>query len=160
MSTEHLFNIHIGQVKLGKNSDILKATLGSCVGIALIWREKKLCALAHCLLPESHKKTSFTISARTVTEAIPSMIALMKIRPEDRENIEAIVVGGGNMTGNKAPNSLLIGHYNVDTALKLLAQNYIKVIHQDTGGNEGRTINLNCADFSFQIRKIPKITTR
>lgn len=158
MDTSHVFDIHIGQIKLGKNSDILKATLGSCVGIAFLWREKKLCALAHCLLPEA-QKVSFAISAKTVTEAIPSLIALMKIRPADRSQIEAIVVGGGNMTGDKKHSNLLIGQANVNTALNLLAQNQIKIIHQNTGGEEGRKIILNCADFSYTIRTIPRIIT-
>lgn len=158
MDTSRLFNIHIGQIRTGKNNDILKATLGSCVGIAFIWREKKIAALAHCLLPEA-AKVSFTISARTVTEAIPSLIALLKIRPDDRKQIEAIVVGGGNMTGDKEQSSLLIGQANVNAAIKLLSENHIKIAHQDTGGEEGRNITLNCADFSYTIRAIPRIIT-
>lgn len=156
MDNNRTFNIHIGQIKVGRGHDILKATLGSCVGIALLWKEKKICALAHCLLPES-KKIGFAISARTVTEAIPSMIALMKIRPEDRKEIKAIVVGGGNMTGDKKHTNTLIGQINANTAIKLLAENQIKLVYQDTGGEEGRTIVLNCVDFSYTIRTIPRI---
>ena len=33
-------HVNIAEVKIGKNGDILKATLGSCVGIAFLWKAK------------------------------------------------------------------------------------------------------------------------
>ncbi|MEJ0004348.1 MAG: chemotaxis protein CheD [Pararobbsia sp.] len=44
--------VRIGEAKAASHG-VLKATLGSCVGIGLLWRARQRCALAHCLLPES-----------------------------------------------------------------------------------------------------------
>ena len=45
--------VRMCEVKLGSGSDVLHAILGSCVGIGLLWRNRGLYAMAHCLLPES-----------------------------------------------------------------------------------------------------------
>lgn len=156
MTEQKILNVHIGELYVGKKGQILRAILGSCVGIGFIWEEKNICGLAHCLLPEA-PNTSFNISARYVTQAIPSLIALMKIRPTDIPDIKAVVVGGGDMTGNNPENrDKLVGAINSRTALKLLHERKIKIIHQDFGGTEGRQIIINCDNFSYQVRKIPR----
>ena len=38
---QKIFDVHIGEVKIAKNGEVLKAILGSCVGIGIIWKEKK-----------------------------------------------------------------------------------------------------------------------
>jgi chemotaxis protein CheD len=40
-------------MSIGSGDDVLRATLGSCVGIGLLWRERAIYGLAHCLLPEA-----------------------------------------------------------------------------------------------------------
>ena len=43
--------VGMGEVRIGRRGEILRATLGSCIGIGVIWRQGGRCALAHCLLP-------------------------------------------------------------------------------------------------------------
>ncbi|MGA7816957.1 hypothetical protein [Caballeronia sp.] len=45
--------VRIGEVKTAGRDVILRATLGSCVGIGVLWRSRGLYALAHCLLPDA-----------------------------------------------------------------------------------------------------------
>ncbi|MBX3041147.1 MAG: chemotaxis protein CheD, partial [Bdellovibrionaceae bacterium] len=97
MSLGKVLDVHIGEVKVARNGETLKAILGSCVGIGLIWRRRGLCGLAHCLLPKSPVPT-FVIGARFVDQAFPSLLALLKAHPEDYPELELILVGGGNMT--------------------------------------------------------------
>ncbi|MBK7889573.1 MAG: chemotaxis protein CheD [Bdellovibrionales bacterium] len=83
-------NVHIGEVKIAKNGEILKAILGSCVAIGILWEKRGVCGLAHCLLAENPEKT-FAIGGRFVDQAIPSLLALMKIRLENFGEIEVIL---------------------------------------------------------------------
>ncbi len=152
-------DVHIGEVKIARNGEVLKAILGSCVGIGIIWKSKAICGLAHCLLPESPKKT-FEIGARFVDQAISSLIALMKIRPEDLSSVTVVIVGGGNMTkpGVKNP-SELVGSNNFNAAVAEAKKRQLKIQYCEGGGDVGRKIYIDSSHFSYEVEKIPRIGT-
>lgn len=155
--SQKTLNVHIGEIKIARKGEMLKAILGSCVGIAVIWREKKLCGLAHCLLSENPEPT-FEIGGRFVDQAIPSMMALMKIKKEDLPQIEVVVVGGGNMTartGIERPD--LIGAVNFRVALRELNKAGLKIVHSDGGGEVGRKIFVDSSTCGYRVEKIPRI---
>ena len=150
-------NVHIGEVKTAKNGDLLKAILGSCVGVGLIWKSRMICGLAHCLLPEN-PSPSHMIGGRYVDQAIPSLLALMKIRHVNLDEVTAVIAGGGNMTVPDSPDSSkLVGAHNFRTAEREIKKRGIRLIHSECGGDEGRRITLNTSDYSFQIESIPRI---
>jgi chemotaxis protein CheD len=141
---------------VGKVGEKLKATLGSCVGIAFLWKEKKIYGLAHCLLPDANI-TSFSVSAKYVSQAIPSLIHLMKIPKESFSEIEVHLAGGANMLVQLSKsNPEHIGKLNQKMAIKLLAENGFKVKHKDFGGEEGRQIAVDCSTEEVVIKKISK----
>lgn len=152
-------NVHIGEVKIAKQGEVLKAILGSCVGIGLIWKSKNICGLAHCLLPEAEQQ-SFIISGRFVNQAIPSMMVLMKIRPENINEIEAVIAGGGNMTSAiDTDPSELVGSANFKVAMAELKKFGIRLVYSESGGQEGRKIFINNADCTYRVEKIPRFGT-
>ena len=156
MNKEFL-NVHIGEVKVTKKPLVLKALLGSCVGIAIIWRQRKVCGLAHCLLPLAPNK-SFDIGGRFVNQAVASLLALMKATPPNYAELEVVVAGGGNMTSAKGGNvALLIGTQNSAQAIEEFKKLKIKISFIDIGGDHGRRIFLNAADLSWKIETIPRI---
>lgn len=149
-------HVRIGQVLVAREGETLKSLLGSCVGVALIWKNKKMCGLAHCLLPESPQK-SYEINGRFVSQAIPSLLALMHIKPENFSEIEAVIAGGGNMTQpEERTNSKLIGAQNALRAQKFLRDLGIKIIFEDIGGEEGRRMSVNSTTGEFEVQKIPR----
>ena len=149
-------NVHIGEVKMGKGDQVLHSLLGSCVGISILWPNKGIYGLAHCLLSESPKK-DYSFGAKYVDQAIHSLIILMKISKEEFKNINAIVVGGGNMTQPKdTGENDLIGSLNAKCAIDTLKQLKINVIHQDIGGANGKKLSIFCKNGEFKIKKIPK----
>ncbi len=150
-------NVHIGEVKIAKNGETLKAILGSCVGIGFIWKANQKCGLAHCLLPESPTPT-FEIGGRFVDQAILSLLAMMRIKEENYSNVEVIIAGGGNMTNPGAKDSsVLVGANNFRIALQVSKTLGLKVVHSDGGGEEGRKVFIDSSDFSYRIEKIPRI---
>ncbi len=152
-----VLDVHIGQVKIAKNGELLKALLGSCVGIGFIWKSKGICGLAHCLLPESQTPT-FEIGARFVNQAVYSLTTIMKIRSEDLDSISVVIVGGGNMTNpGIADCSKLVGANNYKTAIAEVKKNNLKVVFSDVGGEEGRKFFIDSSNFSFWVEKIPRI---
>ena len=148
--------MHIGEVKTARYGKRLKAILGSCVGVGLLWRASGICGLAHCLLPEAPER-QYMVSGRFVDQAIPSLIALLRIREGDFKNVEAIVVGGGNMMANQFGSTHeLVGSRNSEVALKLVKEKGFNLIYSEVGGECGRCITISSADFSYKVRSIPR----
>lgn len=147
---------HIGEVKIGRNDDVLHALLGSCVGIGILWRQKGVYGLSHCLLPKA-PKPSFEITGRFVDRAIPSILALMKAKEDDYKELRAVIAGGGNMTKpGEDEDKTLIGNMNVRMAQERFKELGIKIWHEDTGGELGRTITIFCSSGKYEIQKIPR----
>ena len=53
MNDAREIQVHMCALAIGQGNDVLRATLGSCVGIGLLWRERAIYGLAHCLLPDA-----------------------------------------------------------------------------------------------------------
>lgn len=158
--SEQILNVHIGEIKIAKNGETLKAILGSCVGIGFIWKKKGICGLAHCLLPENPEK-SFAISGRYVDQAVASLFALMKIENEDVNEIEVIFVGGGNMTNpNAQDNSKLIGGQNLQVAERELKKKGMKIVFVEHGGCQGRKVIIESSTCNFRVEVIPRLTSK
>lgn len=150
-------NVHIGEVKVAKHGERLKAILGSCVGIGLIWRQEKKCGLAHCLLPKNPEK-SFEVGGRFVDQAIRSLIAMMKIGKGDCAMVHAVVVGGGNMTSFLTSRSTpLVGEANYQAAMSELKQAGVRIVHADGGGELGRQVSIDAERFTYDVQLISRV---
>lgn len=158
MTVENEIHVKIGEVKVGRPGDILKATLGSCIGIVMIWKERNIFGLAHCLLPEAPQKT-MTIGAKFVSQAVPSLIALLKIKPENLKDVETRIVGGGNMMTQLSTKSIdHVGILNTEAARKYLELYGFTINGADTGGDEGRQIHVNCSSGDMKVLKLQKLS--
>lgn len=148
-------NVKMCQVEIGQGDTNLSALLGSCVGIGLIWEEKGICGLAHCLL-SSTENYSQSIGAKHVNQALYSLDRLMGIN--DYTGVRAVVAGGANMTfqGGKEPREL-IGKLNIEAAVEELNRRNIVISQQDTGGNIGRKLSIDCLSGEATISRIPRI---
>ncbi|GAB3626779.1 Chemoreceptor glutamine deamidase CheD [Pandoraea terrae] len=150
----HEIQVLMGDVKLGRGGDVLRATLGSCVGIGLMWRARGLYGLAHCLLPEAPQPT-LAIGAKYVTQAVPSLLALMRIGDARRGEVEAVIAGGGNMMPHQPPaRHGLIGAQNAKMAQDLMKAAGIRIVHLEIGGEAGRQMTIDCAHHRFTVRTI------
>ena len=148
-------HVKIGELIVGKPPDILKVTLGSCVGIAFLWKKKRLYGLAHCLLPDAPEK-NFLIGAKYVSQAIPSMISLMRLKREDVPDVEIHMAGGSNMTElrlvkTRGPH---IGEQNINTAKRILHELGFKIFRCETGNSCAMQIEVNCHTENVEIIKI------
>jgi chemotaxis protein CheD len=140
-------------VKIGGSSEVLHAILGSCVGIAFIWKRGGRCALAHCLLPEAPRADDCGMGARYVSQAIPSMLALMGARQADYADIEVVIAGGASMFRGT---HFHIGEQNAAAAHKYLAECGLNVSYCDLGGRCGRQMSIDCARQSVVVTPIAR----
>jgi chemotaxis protein CheD len=145
-------HVGIGELKIGGRGGQLKALLGSCVGIAFLWKKRGRCGLAHCLLPET-AEPQWEPGARYVSQAVPSLLRLMGTSAADYADIEVVVTGGGMML-SACSSRFQIGQQNADAARKYLELYGLNVVECRVGGKSGRTLAVDCATCSYQIEDI------
>lgn len=144
--------VAMGEVKIGASSETLQAILGSCVGIAFIWKKGGCCGLAHCLLPEAPEEQA-GFGARYVSQAVPSLLALMGARSADYPDIEVVVAGGASMFNFKS-SCFQVGQRNGAAARKYLAERGLRVAYCDLGGCRGRQISIDCEQQNFVVTEL------
>ena len=131
-------HVNIGELKIGGRNEQLKALLGSCVGIAFLWKKRGRCGLAHCLLPEA-AVPQWEPGARYVSQAVPSLLRLMGATTADYADIVVVVAGGGMML-DACSSRFQIGQQNADAARKYLKLYGLNVLDCRVGGKTGRTL--------------------
>jgi len=151
--------IKIGMADLGvsKSPDRLRTTgLGSCVGVVLYDATKKIAGMAHVMLPDSSlaKGDDFNI-AKYADTAIPQLIKEMEQAGSSVRNLIAKMAGGAQMFSFLSGNDTMrIGPRNVEACKTMLKEAGIRIVAEDTGGNCGRTIEMDSETGILQIRTV------
>ncbi|WP_175104187.1 chemotaxis protein CheD [Pararobbsia alpina] len=147
--------VRIGEAKRASNG-VLKATLGSCVGIGLLWRSRGRCALAHCLLPDAPPSGGplSAFGARYVEHALPVLFRLLEIERGAHGELEAVLVGGASLAKLGRGAAGQIGQHNVEAARARLAEAGIRIVLEQTGGVRGWQIMLDAAQMLYSAREI------
>ncbi|HPN30518.1 MAG TPA: chemotaxis protein CheD [bacterium] len=154
--------VNMGMIKTGKAPDKLSTVLGSCIGLTLYDRVKKVGMLAHIMLPESNegnKETeNFETAGKFADVALKNMLKQLSIQRMELKNLEAKIVGGSKMFEIKRKNEICnIGKRNEEAVKKILNDNHIKIAAEDTGGNIGRKITFSLetgkVEVSFTLNK-------
>ncbi|RNB91856.1 chemotaxis protein CheD [Brevibacillus fluminis] len=151
--------IKIGMADLGIAfpPDRLRTTgLGSCVGVVLFDETKKIAGMAHVMLPDSSLgKTADLNIGKYADTAIPKLIADMEAAGAFTRNIIAKLAGGAQMFAFMSGNDTMrIGPRNVEACKEMLHSARIRIVAEDTGGNCGRTIEMDATTGILQIRTV------
>lgn len=130
--------------------------LGSCIGISLYDKSKKVAGLAHIMLPDSTQFIKITNPYKYADLSIPML--LKKMCDEygcDKKNIVAKIAGGASMFSS-ADNSIIsdIGRRNSESVEIQLKKLGIPLVGKDVGGNKGRTMIVDATDGSVILRVI------
>ncbi len=129
--------------------------LGSCVGVALYDPTTKVIGLAHIMLPTSTQAKDSTNPAKFADTAIEKLLEEMEKLGADRTKIVAKLAGGAQMFPfNNSSDMMKIGLRNVLASKKKLQELNIPVVAEDTGGNYGRTIELDSGNGRLRIKTI------
>lgn len=143
--------VRIAEFKVAKGDAVLAAVgLGSCVGVAVYDPQREVGGMAHILLPgrgkENENPYKFTESS---IEAMVNQIIKMGGNPK---YLKAKIVGGANMFAWMGDRKKSIGERNVISAKDKLASLNIPIVSEETGGNEGRSIEFHAGSGKLLIR--------
>lgn len=133
--------IRMGEMAVAQSGGVLRTLLGSCVGIALYDRRRRVGGLAHVVLPESRGQTE--TPAKFVDTAVPALVEAMQALSEEPLRLSARIAGGAQMF--KTSVARRIGDQNVEASEALLRTMRIPVVGRHCGGSKGRRMTLDLA---------------
>jgi len=125
--------------------------LGSCVGIALYDRTRKIGGLSHILLPKAPPDET-SASAKYADTAIGELIGRLTAAGANPRALTAKLAGGASMFARGGGDMMQIGRRNVEMCREILSARVIPVIAEDTGGTVGRTIVFDCETGVLLVR--------
>ncbi|GAB6189430.1 chemoreceptor glutamine deamidase CheD [Marinitoga arctica] len=141
--------IGIGEYFASKSPDILVTLgLGSCVGVCLWDKNKKIGGLIHVMLP---KAPSEEVTKPGKYADLGISILLKELNNLGGSNFIAKIFGGAAMFKGS---SMDVGKKNVLAVKEQLKKYGIKIISEDTGGNRARSIEFNLDNGEVMVKKV------
>ena len=147
--------VGIAEYRLAHAPDRLQAHgLGSCLAVILHDAGRQSGALAHVLLPEPG--TGFVVDnpATYVESAVAVMLEALEEDGSHHADLVAKLVGGSQMFDPFSERVEGIGVRNVNRALEVLARVNIPLVGQETGGNQGRSLEYDPASGEVTVRTV------
>ncbi|MHC4483370.1 MAG: chemotaxis protein CheD, partial [Planctomycetota bacterium] len=94
-------DVNTGEVKVGGEKIVLRSlAIGSCIVIAAYDFKKKIGAMAHVMLPGRAPKKTLQ-KTKYAADAVDEMVSRMTRAGSNEGDIEACLVGGGNVLKKK-----------------------------------------------------------
>jgi chemotaxis protein CheD len=150
-----LVKVGMADLQVAESPGRLRTTgLGSCVGVALYDPLVKIGGLAHVMLPSQSLSRGDTNRAKYADTAIPLLLEKMEQSGANRKRIVAKLAGGAQMFKFQSSHHLSIGQRNVEECHQQLRKADIPVVAEDTGGNYGRTIELDTLTGILYVRSV------
>lgn len=142
-----------GEYCVTKSPTLISTLLGSCVSISLYNKKIKFGGMNHYMLQKSPDPDSNGPKYGDYSNEM--MIKFMKKVDPNPANIEAMLFGGGHVVGHlHSGNGIANG--NIQIAREILKKHNIKIVKEDTGGNNGRKLYYQSWDNQIKISKIVK----
>lgn len=142
-----------GELCVSREPARIDTLLGSCVAVCLFNRKLKFGGMNHYMLPTAPQGT--VSSGKHGDYSTRILIKKMLSFDSNVQNIDAMVFGGGNVTGHLAIGEG-IGAKNIVLARDLLQQFNIRVIKKELGGNYGRKVFFENWTGKVETRRIEK----
>jgi chemotaxis protein CheD len=143
--------IGMGQIGVARDNGTLRTFLGSCVGLALYDRRRRLAGLAHIVLPDSRGQG--VPPGKYADTAVKETIRLLReLANGEALHLTAKLAGGAKMfpfhTG------MTIGDQNVLAVEQLLGAEGIAIVARSCGGEHGRRMMLDVASGVVTIETV------
>ncbi len=151
-----LIKVGMADLNVAKAPDNLTTLgLGSCIGICLYDPVRKIAGLAHIMLPSSTAVKNNSNRAKFADTAVDDLIAKMERLGAKKSSMECKIAGGSQMFNFSSTNEALqVGQRNAAAVKDKINSIGIKIKAEDTGGNFGRTIELNSETGVLLIKTI------
>ncbi|WP_018922531.1 chemotaxis protein CheD [Salsuginibacillus kocurii] len=130
--------------------------LGSCIGLVIYDEQCQRAVMAHVMLPDSSMSKPGALNiAKYADTAIAAAIEKLESFGSMKINMQAKIAGGAQMFSFAGSSEIMrVGPRNVEAVKKFLNNYQIRLIAEDTGGSNGRTIEFDPEDASLKIRTV------
>lgn len=145
--------VHVGQLHVATEPADLTTILGSCVAVCIFDCVRRWGGMNHYALAEG---TAEGVRAlRYGGPAIRSLLARLRSLGSEARDLEAKVFGGASvLEAFSRSGQGRLGLQNAELALRLLADEHIRVVGQDVGGHQGRKLVFRTDDGSALVRTL------
>lgn len=148
--------VKMAEMAVVENSNLLKTTLGSCVGVILHDGKKNIGGLAHIMLPESSPRDS--TAGKFVDTAIPSLLNQILEKGGRKQHIRAYLAGGANMFKTSTDKKITtVGEKNIEASKRVLEKLQIPIACEETGGELGRTVVFDNHNGHMQVTTLSPV---
>ncbi|MCH3959191.1 MAG: chemotaxis protein CheD [Selenomonas sp.] len=153
-----LIRVGMADYKVGRApSTLISYGLGSCIGISLYDTQAKVGGLLHIMLPDSTQARPTDNPAKFADTGLPLMLKDVLELGASRTRLVAKIAGGAQMFAfANATDIMRVGARNAEAAKKILKEMNIRLLAEDTGGNYGRTVQINLNDGVYKVKTIDK----
>ncbi len=151
-----MIKVGMADLNVAKDGDSLTTLgLGSCVGVCLFDKTKKIAGMAHVMLPSSEAVKNNSNRAKFADTAIDDLIKDMQKLGARVSNMECKIAGGAQMFKfSTASDTLQVGQRNIIAVKEKISSLNIRIKADDTGGNFGRTIELYSESGKLVVKTI------
>jgi chemotaxis protein CheD len=154
---QQVVKVGMADLKVISGHGLIRTTgLGSCVGLTLHDPVKKAAGLAHVMLPSSEIAREGELNvAKYADTAVAKLLEELLLIGASHKRLVAKIAGGSQMFSFAgATDTMRIGPRNVESCKEKLLELGIPLVAEDTGGNYGRTIELDCDTGTLFIRSV------
>lgn len=151
--------VGIADGKTVKSPGVLVSyALGSCVGVCLHDRKRKVAGMAHILLPCQKNAVSRDNIYKFADTGISKLLEELRITyGVTSSDLTAKIAGGANMF-QQTQTETGIGLKNIEAVKTALKKEGIPVIGEDTGENYGRTITFSAETGKLEVTTVNRLS--
>ena len=153
-----LIKVRMADYKVGRAPDtLISYGLGSCIGISLYDPQTKIGGLLHIMLPDSNQSRANENRAKFADTGIPDMLEELIRMGAARSRLVAKLAGGSQMFAfANASDIMRVGLRNASASKEILKKLSIPIVGEDTGGNYGRTVQIDLSTGVYKVKTIDK----
>ena len=154
----NLIRVGMADYKVGRAPSVLISYgLGSCIGISLYDPQTKIGGLLHIMLPDSNQARASDNPAKFADTGLPLMLNDVLSLGASKSRLVAKIAGGAQMFAfSNATDIMRVGNRNAETVKKILQRMGIRLIAEDTGGNYGRTVQIDLSNGVYKVKTIDR----
>ena len=153
-----LIKVGMADYTVGRAPDtLISYGLGSCIGISLYDPQTKIGGLLHIMLPASNQSRANENRAKFADTGIPDMLNELIRMGAAKSRLVAKLAGGSQMFAfANASDIMRVGLRNASASKEILKKLSIPIVGEDTGGNYGRTVQIDLSTGVYKVKTIDK----
>lgn len=142
-----------GELYISREPALISTILGSCVGVVLFNRKHKFGGMNHFMLPQANNGD--IPNGKHGDYSTEMLIKMMLAEDSNIGNLEASILGGGNVNGHLSVGTG-IGANNIVVANNIVKKFNIWISGENVGGDFGRKVHFNNSTGEMQVNRIQK----